>query len=480
MQQSSYRNADSTVHNRDDVFNSTRTSTAKGVYNTWKSRKVVNLQPSNHIDQAYLPSIAFNRKLQHVYDIVIIATPIVQCDTLAGSVAMEKSVEENAPVTSKDAEKTTLFGTRKKVIPSRKAEPGVSLPSYSLVESGGGDEGSSHLQNEVNVNAADYNSAAKSAGESTGDHDHHYNQVCDEEDVYPPGSSDAPSVQKEAYFFRINAESYAKRHQAAKTDITGTSNGSRKTRSSSTKARERTKSKKDINALVASSVMYSNTDDDVSVRKVGDQKTDENDLLSRTLLSADDKYAPKSSVFMRSRPIQLDCAMQLFQVQSGVYNRITLYGMEGFRLENIVPEQGEGSAQNSASDNMQNMQCIAQPDDINHNIDNNVEPLQQRAVPGNTSSSPSTTSSVQNNSNTLSTLAATSGERPGADCIICLSNKQTTIMFPCRHLCLCAECAKTIATRATASVDRANNRETVQEKKCPVCRKPVIVMFQLK
>jgi hypothetical protein len=67
---------------------------------------------------------------------------------------------------------------------------------------------------------------------------------------------------------------------------------------------------------------------------------------------------------------------------------------------------------------------------------------------------------------------------PAAECIICLTHPQTTIMFPCRHLCLCDECASTMATRNNASANPRNDAPI--DRKCPVCRKPVIVMFQLK
>ncbi|KAJ1438590.1 hypothetical protein B484DRAFT_444457 [Ochromonadaceae sp. CCMP2298] len=52
----------------------------------------------------------------------------------------------------------------------------------------------------------------------------------------------------------------------------------------------------------------------------------------------------------------------------------------------------------------------------------------------------------------------------------------TTIMFPCRHLCICAECASTLAvTNAPTSAQTPTHL-----RKCPVCRKSVVVMLQLK
>ena len=69
---------------------------------------------------------------------------------------------------------------------------------------------------------------------------------------------------------------------------------------------------------------------------------------------------------------------------------------------------------------------------------------------------------------------------PGSECVICLSNRKTTIMFPCRHLCCCSECAVLLSTRSISAPTSVLQNTIENEKKCPVCRKPVIVMFQLK
>ena len=45
-----------------------------------------------------------------------------------------------------------------------------------------------------------------------------------------------------------------------------------------------------------------------------------------------------------------------------------------------------------------------------------------------------------------------------ADCVICLTNKRTHAIFPCRHVCLCADCAVML-------------RE--QTNRCPICRRMV-------
>ena len=42
------------------------------------------------------------------------------------------------------------------------------------------------------------------------------------------------------------------------------------------------------------------------------------------------------------------------------------------------------------------------------------------------------------------------------ECIICLSDKRDTIILPCRHMCLCVNCAIAIQNQTSRT--------------CPVCR----------
>ncbi len=46
-------------------------------------------------------------------------------------------------------------------------------------------------------------------------------------------------------------------------------------------------------------------------------------------------------------------------------------------------------------------------------------------------------------------------EVEGNDCVICLSLPRDTTVLPCRHMCLCQQCAREL---------RAGNQ------KCPICR----------
>ncbi|KAJ2136499.1 hypothetical protein J3F82_006321, partial [Coemansia sp. RSA 637] len=48
-----------------------------------------------------------------------------------------------------------------------------------------------------------------------------------------------------------------------------------------------------------------------------------------------------------------------------------------------------------------------------------------------------------------------SGKDDPMQCAICLSDDRDTVMLPCRHLCMCRECANTYRQ---------------QSNKCPICR----------
>uniref|UniRef100_M4BTA1 RING-type E3 ubiquitin transferase n=1 Tax=Hyaloperonospora arabidopsidis (strain Emoy2) TaxID=559515 RepID=M4BTA1_HYAAE len=52
-----------------------------------------------------------------------------------------------------------------------------------------------------------------------------------------------------------------------------------------------------------------------------------------------------------------------------------------------------------------------------------------------------------------------------AECIICLCEPRDTIILPCRHMCLCSDCAETLSKRCSM---------------CPVCRTRVEAMLQMR
>ncbi|XP_010934355.1 probable E3 ubiquitin-protein ligase LUL2 isoform X1 [Elaeis guineensis] len=57
------------------------------------------------------------------------------------------------------------------------------------------------------------------------------------------------------------------------------------------------------------------------------------------------------------------------------------------------------------------------------------------------------------------------GNDPGKECVICLSEPRDTTVLPCRHMCMCSECAKVLG---------------FQTNRCPICRQPVERLLEIK
>ncbi|KAK9161277.1 hypothetical protein Syun_007618 [Stephania yunnanensis] len=54
---------------------------------------------------------------------------------------------------------------------------------------------------------------------------------------------------------------------------------------------------------------------------------------------------------------------------------------------------------------------------------------------------------------------------PGKECVICMSEPKDTAILPCRHMCICSECAKELR---------------LQTNKCPICRQPIEELIGIK
>ncbi|XWS35042.1 hypothetical protein CRYUN_Cryun21dG0092000 [Craigia yunnanensis] len=54
---------------------------------------------------------------------------------------------------------------------------------------------------------------------------------------------------------------------------------------------------------------------------------------------------------------------------------------------------------------------------------------------------------------------------PGKECIICMTESKDTAVLPCRHMCMCSECAKALR---------------LQSNKCPICRQPIEELIEIK
>jgi len=52
-----------------------------------------------------------------------------------------------------------------------------------------------------------------------------------------------------------------------------------------------------------------------------------------------------------------------------------------------------------------------------------------------------------------------------SECVVCLSDTRDTLILPCKHLCLCSECA---------------NQLRFQQSGCPICRQPFRALLQIR
>ena len=85
---------------------------------------------------------------------------------------------------------------------------------------------------------------------------------------------------------------------------------------------------------------------------------------------------------------------------------------------------------------------------INNNSDNNEAAIDNNLDGGNNNDDDNDNASDSDN----------------ADCVICLSEAKTVVMFPCRHLCTCLSCSETLP---------------LHKNKCPICRTDVNCLIQL-
>ncbi|KAK3002554.1 hypothetical protein RJ639_022037 [Escallonia herrerae] len=53
----------------------------------------------------------------------------------------------------------------------------------------------------------------------------------------------------------------------------------------------------------------------------------------------------------------------------------------------------------------------------------------------------------------------------GKECIICMTEPKDTAVLPCRHMCMCSECAKELR---------------LQSNTCPICRQPIEELMEIK
>ncbi|KAF5752305.1 RING/U-box superfamily protein isoform 1 [Tripterygium wilfordii] len=64
-----------------------------------------------------------------------------------------------------------------------------------------------------------------------------------------------------------------------------------------------------------------------------------------------------------------------------------------------------------------------------------------------------------------SSAAEEFNESDGKECVICMTDPKDTAVLPCRHMCMCSECAKALR---------------LQSNKCPICRQPIEELIEIK
>lgn len=134
------------------------------------------------------------------------------------------------------------------------------------------------------------------------------------------------------------------------------------------------------------------------------------------------------------------------QLGETVYFIKELYGSVSNTETSSGPTSGAGGAltEGDIASSSSNVKSSSSP----------IRPLSDNNASSNVNESNSSSSSS-------SPGAVTSGSADiidGAECVICLTERRTTIVMPCRHLCLCTSCAEDLRLVSNT---------------CPVCRGPV-------
>jgi len=124
-----------------------------------------------------------------------------------------------------------------------------------------------------------------------------------------------------------------------------------------------------------------------------------------------------------------------------------------FRVDDVYDLAGDDDVGPSPSRAGENPHA-ASPDGTNNNNDDD----------NNNNGDDASGTQNNNNGNDTSTAAAALvgaaaiDDDSGNECVVCLTNPKNALLLPCRHLCLCTECAPMLRQ---------------QQNKCPVCRRAI-------
>ena len=102
-----------------------------------------------------------------------------------------------------------------------------------------------------------------------------------------------------------------------------------------------------------------------------------------------------------------------------------------------------------------------------------AQPIKQKIQVGTTSYELQEIYGIEGSANAggegASSSAAGGGDGDGGEntreCVICMTEPRDTTVLPCRHMCMCSECAKVLR---------------MQSEKCPICRTPIEQLLQIK
>lgn len=96
-----------------------------------------------------------------------------------------------------------------------------------------------------------------------------------------------------------------------------------------------------------------------------------------------------------------------------------------------------------------------------------VVPLKQKIQVGSTSYELQEIYGIEGQPTSGAGVAGTAEDAPNAsrECVICMTEPRDTTVLPCRHMCMCSDCAKLLR---------------VQSNKCPICRTDIESLLQIK
>ncbi|KAI8832515.1 hypothetical protein BC829DRAFT_408569 [Chytridium lagenaria] len=89
---------------------------------------------------------------------------------------------------------------------------------------------------------------------------------------------------------------------------------------------------------------------------------------------------------------------------------------------------------------------------------------------------------IDNTSFTLQDIYGFTDPQSMRECVICMSEPKDTIVLPCRHLCLCRDCAEVLrfqGRRRGQNTAQARSTGSAGPPRCPICRQAFHSLLQI-